>query len=80
MKSPNPILLLTTFAISVLARDSTITCDPCEPPTDVKWCQRCYTSPTHCSLPFSLPCDATVDEVCAGALDDCIHYPDASAS
>lgn len=78
MKTPLQLLLILLIpTMSVHARDSTITCDDCKLQTDVKWCQRCYTAPTHCTLKFPLPCRATVDEVCNGALDSCIHFSDA---
>jgi hypothetical protein len=63
------------FSDAELSRPSTLTCDDCKAETDVKWCQRCYAAPTHCTVPFSVSCNATVDDECTGALDGCIHYP-----
>lgn len=74
------LLMLLIAAISIYARDSTITCDDCQVKTDIKWCQRCYTAPTHCTIEFSLSCNATVDEVCAGCLGQLYPLPGCSTS
>jgi hypothetical protein len=58
----------------------TISCDSKCNDRGEKWCQRCYMSPVHCTLPFSVPCAATVDEHCAGNIRDCIHYPEMKPS
>jgi len=42
--------------------------------TSVKWCSKCTMRPVHCTLEFSLPCDADTTDLCVlglGDPDDC---------
>lgn len=59
----------------------TLSCGPCRERSDsdsesVKWCQRCFMAPVHCSLEFSVACNSTVDRSCIGDIMDCVHEPE----
>lgn len=59
----------------------TISCDDCMASTGVKWCTRCTMAPVHCTLQFSVPCDAVVDPYCrSGSMKECWHVPAKSSS
>ncbi|KAK3944633.1 hypothetical protein QBC46DRAFT_337322 [Diplogelasinospora grovesii] len=76
----------TTANNAVTGGAPTITCDKdCSQNGDeglVKWCKKCWntTISMHCTIPFSVPCDAAVDDVCPGNVQDCVHLPQASGS
>jgi hypothetical protein len=76
-------LPIAALPSSVLGRQlifpPTIGCEHCIESTGRKWCQRCYMSPVHCTLPFDVPCNATVKEKCPGKIADCIVVPTVAA-
>ncbi|KAB5558514.1 hypothetical protein GE09DRAFT_1221621 [Coniochaeta sp. 2T2.1] len=73
----SPTASATTSAFFALESTTTTTtsettCTPCkldhDANTAVRWCTECRLGPgpMHCSIPFSVPCDAAVD----GSSDD----------
>ncbi|KAK1765677.1 hypothetical protein QBC33DRAFT_560598 [Phialemonium atrogriseum] len=91
MHHPISLLLCATAILAAAAATAqlvpppTLTCGACKEGEGgsshaVKWCQRCYMSPVHCSLEFSVPCNSTVDRVCPGDVMGCVHEPGDAAN